>query len=161
MSTTASIGTASASAEGGGGDVAADTLPVDTHMTDAPAEPSSSSPTKATVPTDASMTEGGEDAAGGGGGGGEATFLFASESVTESHPDKLCDVISDAIVDACLTLDPASRIACETVCKTGVVIVLGEITTSASINYEQVIRDAVRDAGTMTRPKDWIIKLVM
>jgi len=76
-----------------------------------------------------------------------ATFLFASESVTESHPDKLCDVISDAIVDACLTLDPASRIACETVCKTGVVIVLGEITTSASINYEQVIRDAVRDAG--------------
>jgi len=75
------------------------------------------------------------------------SFLFASESVTESHPDKLCDTISDAIVDACLTLDPSSRIACETVCKTGVVIIFGEITTSASINYEQVIRDAVRDAG--------------
>jgi len=75
------------------------------------------------------------------------SFLFASESVTESHPDKLCDTISDAIVDACLTLDPSSRVACETVCKTGVVIIFGEITTSASINYEQVIRDAVRDAG--------------
>jgi len=67
--------------------------------------------------------------------------------VTESHPDKLCDVIADAIVDACLSLDPTSRVACECVCKTGVVIALGEITTSASINYEQVIRDAVRDAG--------------
>lgn len=75
------------------------------------------------------------------------SFLFASESVTESHPDKLCDTISDAVVDACLTLDPSSRVACETVCKTGVVIIFGEITTSASINYEQVIRDAVRDAG--------------
>ena len=76
------------------------------------------------------------------------TFLFTSEGVTESHPDKLCDTISDAVVDACLTLDPAtSRVACETIVKTGVVIIFGEISTSASVNYEQVIRDAVRDAG--------------
>jgi S-adenosylmethionine synthetase len=76
-----------------------------------------------------------------------SSFLFTSEGVTESHPDKLCDTISDAVVDACLTLDPSSRVACETICKTGVVIIFGEITTSASVNYEQVIRDAVRDAG--------------
>lgn len=76
-----------------------------------------------------------------------SSFLFTSEGVTESHPDKLCDIISDAVVDACLTLDPSSRVACETICKTGVVIIFGEITTSASVNYEQVIRDAVRDAG--------------
>jgi len=132
MSTTASVGTASASAEGG--DATAPTTPTDTPMADTAAT-DGTSPAKSTAT--ASSTD--DDAA--------DTFLFASESVTESHPDKLCDVISDAIVDACLTLDPASRIACETVCKTGVVIVLGEITTSASINYEQVIRDAVRDAG--------------
>ncbi|KAL7464860.1 hypothetical protein ACHAXS_005190 [Conticribra weissflogii] len=75
------------------------------------------------------------------------TFLFSSESVTESHPDKLCDSISDAVLDACLSLDPSSRVSCETVAKTGVILLLGEITTSASVNYEQVIRDAVRDAG--------------
>ena len=61
------------------------------------------------------------------------SFLFASESVTESHPDKLCDTISDAIVDACLTLDPSSRVACETVCKTGVVIIFGEIRHSTTV----------------------------
>jgi len=146
MSTTASVGTASAEG-GGGGDVAppSATASADTPMTGADGVPEGTSPDKPASPpgavatTTAASTE--KDAA------SAATFLFASESVTESHPDKLCDVISDAIVDACLTLDPASRIACETVCKTGVVIVLGEITTSASINYEQVIRDAVRDAG--------------
>ena len=162
MSTTASIGTASA--EGGGGDASSggggatpntgDVIMGDGASADksSPAKPSSTATaagdnnitsTAATTGT-ASMEE---DDTGGTSGSNNNTFLFTSESVTESHPDKLCDVISDAIVDACLTLDPASRIACETVCKTGVVIVLGEITTSASINYEQVIRDAVRDAG--------------
>ena len=162
MSTTASIGTASA--EGGGGDASSggggatpntgDVVMGDGASADksSPAKPSSTATaagdnnitsTAATTGT-ASMEE---DDTGGTSGSNNNTFLFTSESVTESHPDKLCDVISDAIVDACLTLDPASRIACETVCKTGVVIVLGEITTSASINYEQVIRDAVRDAG--------------
>ncbi|KAL7539724.1 hypothetical protein ACHAXR_009538 [Thalassiosira sp. AJA248-18] len=144
MSTTASVGTASASAEGAGDAAPPSTTPAsDTPMMDAP---ETSSPTKPSTspPAAAASTSAEEDTAA---TATANTFLFASESVTESHPDKLCDVISDAIVDACLTLDPASRIACETVCKTGVVIVLGEITTSASINYEQVIRDAVRDAG--------------
>lgn len=139
MSTTASIGTASASAEGGGDGSAPQTVAsVDTPMMGVETE---TSPAKPSTSLAGSATASSEDDS------ATATFLFASESVTESHPDKLCDVISDAIVDACLTLDPASRIACETVCKTGVVIVLGEITTSASINYEQVIRDAVRDSG--------------
>lgn len=143
MSTTGSVGTASASAEGGGADAAPPASVPDITMADgAPDGAPAIAPADGTADAaaaSASPTEEGEGAA--------ATFLFASESVTESHPDKLCDVISDAVVDACLALDPASRVACETVCKTGVVIVLGEITTSASINYEQVIRDAVRDAG--------------
>lgn len=162
MSTTSSVGTASASVEGGGvggGDVAtssslASNLPRDVDGGGAP--PSSANANAsvvvaaaagaaATAANNSSFSMDADDDEGN--GTTSTTFLFASESVTESHPDKLCDIISDAIVDACLTLDPASRIACETVCKTGVVIVLGEITTSASINYEQVIRDAVRDAG--------------
>jgi len=103
--------------------------------------PQQTSSTAPATPTAAASTTSAEDTT------STDSFLFASESVTESHPDKLCDTISDAVVDACLTLDPSSRVACETVCKTGVVIIFGEITTSASINYEQVIRDAVRDAG--------------
>lgn len=152
MSTTSSVGTASASVEGGGG----------SGMSDGGVPPGQSKamPPATPGPGDAANTASAAAAAGAanssfsmtaedeeGAASASTTFLFASESVTESHPDKLCDVISDAIVDACLTLDPSSRIACETVAKTGVVIVLGEITTSASINYEQVIRDAVRDAG--------------
>ena len=134
MSTTATIDSASASAEGA--DASSGNASNDVVMGEASTnEPTTTNPTTTTTTTSSTDDDGSE------------TFLFTSESVTESHPDKLCDVISDAIVDACLTLDPASRIACETVCKTGVVIVLGEITTSASINYEQVIRDAVRDAG--------------
>lgn len=143
MSTTASVGTASASADGAGDGASSTNKPTDIAMGDgapgdSPTKPSAADNTT-TATTSSSLDE--DSSA------DSNTFLFTSESVTESHPDKLCDVISDAIVDACLTLDPASRVACETVCKTGVVIVLGEITTSASINYEQVIRDAVRDAG--------------
>ena len=63
-----------------------------------------------------------------------ASYLFSSESVTEGHPDKLCDAVSDAVLDACLAADPHSRVACETVAKTGFVMLAGEITTKAQLN---------------------------
>jgi len=75
------------------------------------------------------------------------TFLFTSESVNEGHPDKLCDQVSDAVLDACILEDPASRVACETCTKTGMVMIFGEITTSATVNYEQVIREALKNIG--------------
>lgn len=75
------------------------------------------------------------------------TFLFTSESVNEGHPDKLCDQVSDAVLDACVREDPASRVACETCTKTGMVMIFGEITTSANVNYEQVIRETLKDIG--------------
>jgi len=68
-----------------------------------------------------------------------ASYLFSSESVTEGHPDKLCDAVSDAVLDACLKADPYSRVACETVTKTGFVMVCGEITTKAVIDFPQLI----------------------
>jgi len=74
-------------------------------------------------------------------------LLFTSESVSEGHPDKLCDRVSDAVLDACLAQDPNSRVACETATKTGMVMVLGEITTTAHIDYDKVVRDAIRDIG--------------
>ena len=74
-------------------------------------------------------------------------FLFTSESVTEGHPDKLCDAVSDAILDAILTQDPKARVACETVAKTGFVMVAGEITTTAIIDAPHVIRDAIKEIG--------------
>ncbi|CAM9631575.1 unnamed protein product [Choristocarpus tenellus] len=75
------------------------------------------------------------------------TFLFTSESVNEGHPDKICDIVSDAVLDACLKEDETSRVACETCTKTGMVMIFGEITTAATVNYEQVIRDALKDIG--------------
>lgn len=75
------------------------------------------------------------------------TFLFTSESVNEGHPDKICDQVSDAVLDACLREDDRSRVACETCTKTGMVMIFGEITTNANVNYEQVIRDAIKDIG--------------
>jgi len=75
------------------------------------------------------------------------TFLFTSESVNEGHPDKICDQVSDAVLDACVRDDEASRVACETCTKTGMVMIFGEITTSSTVNYEQVIREAIRDIG--------------
>jgi len=75
------------------------------------------------------------------------TFLFTSESVNEGHPDKFCDQVSDAVLDACVSGDPLSRVACESCCKTGMVMIFGEITTATQVNYEQVIRDAVKDIG--------------
>lgn len=73
--------------------------------------------------------------------------VFTSESVSEGHPDKMADQISDAILDACLTQDPNSRVACETMVKTGMVIVSGEITTKAVVNYEEVIRNVIKEIG--------------
>jgi len=75
------------------------------------------------------------------------SLLFTSESVTEGHPDKMCDQISDAVLDACLEQDPTSRVACETATKTGFVLLLGEITTKAQINYDQLVRKVVLEIG--------------
>ena len=75
------------------------------------------------------------------------SFVFSSESVGEGHPDKVADLISDSVLDACLAQDPNSRVACETMVKSNMVILAGEITTKAKINYEQVVRDAIRDVG--------------
>lgn len=74
-------------------------------------------------------------------------FLFTSESVSEGHPDKLCDQISDAILDACLEADPSSHVACETFATTGLVMVGGEITTKAVLDVQKIARDVVRDIG--------------
>ncbi|MCK5902160.1 MAG: methionine adenosyltransferase, partial [Cocleimonas sp.] len=73
--------------------------------------------------------------------------LFTSESVSAGHPDKMCDQISDAILDAILEQDTNARVACETLVKTGMVVLAGEITTSATIDYEQIVRDTVNDIG--------------
>ncbi|KAF8246904.1 S-adenosylmethionine synthetase [Wilcoxina mikolae CBS 423.85] len=75
------------------------------------------------------------------------TFLFTSESVGEGHPDKIADQVSDAILDACLAEDPLSKVACETATKTGMVMVFGEITTKARLDYQKVIRGAIKDIG--------------
>ena len=74
-------------------------------------------------------------------------LMFTSESVTEGHPDKLCDQISDAVLDACLEQDPMSRVACETATKTGFVALLGEITTSAFVNFDELVRKVVLEIG--------------
>ena len=73
--------------------------------------------------------------------------LFTSESVTEGHPDKMCDAISDAILDALLAQDPMSRVACETATTTGMVLVMGEITSKANIDIQGIVRDTVREIG--------------
>jgi len=77
----------------------------------------------------------------------ERTFLFSSESVNEGHPDKLCDQVSDAVLDTCLTADPKSKVACETATKDNMVAVMGEITTQAKIDYEKVVRGVVAKIG--------------
>ena len=75
------------------------------------------------------------------------SLMFTSESVTEGHPDKICDQVSDAVLDACLEQDPRSRVACETAVKTGYVMLLGEITTNAVFNYDELVRKVVNEIG--------------
>ncbi|KAF8867007.1 putative S-adenosylmethionine synthase [Acephala macrosclerotiorum] len=77
----------------------------------------------------------------------QGTFLFTSESVGEGHPDKIADQVSDAILDACLAVDPLSKVACETATKTGMIMVFGEITTKHHLDYQKVIRNAIKDIG--------------
>jgi len=77
----------------------------------------------------------------------ERTFLFSSESVNEGHPDKLCDQVSDAVLDTCLTADPKSKVACETATKDNMVMVAGEITTQAKIDYDKVVRGVISKIG--------------
>ncbi|MCH2321939.1 MAG: methionine adenosyltransferase, partial [SAR202 cluster bacterium] len=79
-------------------------------------------------------------------------YLFTSESVTEGHPDKLCDKISDAILDALLEQDPMSRVACETAANTGLILLLGEISTNAYVDMAKIVRNTVRETG-YTRAK--------
>merc|ERR1712224_187302 len=77
----------------------------------------------------------------------ERTFLFSSESVNEGHPDKLCEQVSDAVLDTCLTADPKSKVACETATKDNMVAVMGEITTQAKLDYDKIVRGAVAKIG--------------
>ncbi|KAI4602642.1 methionine adenosyltransferase sam2 [Pestalotiopsis sp. 9143b] len=77
----------------------------------------------------------------------EGAFLFTSESVGEGHPDKIADQVSDSILDACLAEDPLSKVACETATKTGMIMVFGEITTKANLDYQKVVRAAIKDIG--------------
>ena len=74
-------------------------------------------------------------------------LLFTSESVTEGHPDKMCDQISDAVLDAILSRIPTARVACETAIKTGFVLLLGEITTTAFVNMDELVREVINDIG--------------
>ena len=73
--------------------------------------------------------------------------LFTSESVTEGHPDKMCDQVSDAILDALMEKDPMSRVACETAMTTGLVLVMGEVTTSAYVDIQKLVRDTIKEIG--------------
>lgn len=75
------------------------------------------------------------------------TFIFTSESVSEGHPDKLCDAISDAVLDAVIAQDKHARVACETLAKTGLIMLAGEITTSASVDFETIVRETVIETG--------------
>lgn len=74
-------------------------------------------------------------------------YIFTSESVTEGHPDKICDAVSDAVLDACMAEDPMSRVACETATCTGFVLITGEITTKAHVDYQRIARDTIREIG--------------
>ena len=78
-------------------------------------------------------------------------FFFTSESVTEGHPDKICDQISDAILDELLAKDPMARVACETATTTGLILVMGEVTTEAYVEVQDIVRKVVSDIGNFIR----------
>ncbi|MBQ9830120.1 MAG: methionine adenosyltransferase, partial [Akkermansia sp.] len=82
------------------------------------------------------------------------TNIFTSESVGEGHPDKVADLISDSILDACLAQDPTSRVACETLVKDNHVVLAGEITTKAVIDYEKIVRETIAEIGYRTAADD-------
>jgi len=77
----------------------------------------------------------------------EGHFFFSSESVTEGHPDKICDQISDSILDACLSQDPNSKVACETVAKSNMILLAGEISTNAKLDFDKIVRDKIKEIG--------------
>ena len=81
----------------------------------------------------------------------EERYLFTSESVTEGHPDKIADQISDAVLDAILEQDPVARVACETIVNTGLVVVFGEVTTTAYVDIQSVVRETIREIGYTDR----------
>ena len=76
-----------------------------------------------------------------------AHYLFTSESVSKGHPDKVADQISDSILDACLAQDPKSRVACETLVNTGLVVISGEITTKAVVDFQEIARNTIKNIG--------------
>jgi S-adenosylmethionine synthetase len=78
---------------------------------------------------------------------GDLRYVFSSESVSEGHPDKVCDFIADSVLDACLEQDPRSRVACEVLCKNNIVVMAGEITTKATLDYVSIAREAIRTIG--------------
>ena len=75
----------------------------------------------------------------------DSHYFFSSESVTEGHPDKICDIISDSILDACLAQDPNSKVAMETVAKSNMILLAGELTTSANINLDNIVRERIKE----------------
>ena len=86
-------------------------------------------------------------------------ILFTSESVTEGHPDKICDQISDAVLDALLEQDPMSRVACETAITTGLVLVMGEVSSKAQVDIQKLVRDTICEIGYDTTEKGFEIML--
>src|SRR5262245_22368762 len=93
----------------------------------------------------------------------DQTYTFTSESVSEGHPDKVCDYIADSILDACLEQDPTSRVACETLCKSDTVVIAGEITTNAKLDYDRIVRQAVKEIGYTDKSEpfcDTTLKLI-